>query len=141
MPLLAILRHEERVTLNQDSLATLCAELGEAEAERMILRAMEDLGARLTELQRLADEGHTVTVARNARRMAKLAEQVGLSTLASVASDVGQAAEVGNDAAQAATLARLVRTGEKKGIDQHDATAPADPLHVLAVLHAEIEDA
>jgi len=112
VPLLAILRHEERVRLNQDSLATLCAELGEAGAERVILRAMEDLGARLSELQRLADEGQPVSVARNARRMAKLADQVGLSTLANVAIDVGQAAEAGDDAAQAATLARLVRIGE-----------------------------
>jgi hypothetical protein len=113
VPVLAILRHEEGVRLDPDALVSLFAELGEAGAERVIRRAMEELAARLSELLKFADAGQRPGMVRSARLMAKVAGQVGLTTMARVASDLARVAEADDRNAQAAVLARLVRIGER----------------------------
>lgn len=113
MPLLAILRHEEGVRLDPDPLVALFSEMGERAAEQVICRAMESLAARLAMVQRHGDDGRPVQLAEEARRMAALAASVGLASVARVAGDVATAAEIRDHAAQAATIARLVRVGER----------------------------
>lgn len=110
---LAILRHDERVRLDPDRLVALHAELGESGAGQVVCRAMEELAARLTEIQRLADEGRLAALSRSVRLLAEVAEQIGMPTFARVAGDVLRAAEAGDIAGQAATLARLVRVGDR----------------------------
>jgi len=113
MPLLAILRHEEGVRLDPDPLAALFSELGERAAEQVICRTMEDLAIRLALVQRHGEDGRPAPLAEEARRMAALAARIGLASLARVAGDVAAAADVRDHAAQAATIARLVRVGER----------------------------
>lgn len=113
MPFLAVLRHEEGVRLDPDPLVALYSELGESGAERVLRRAMEDLRSRLSEILRHADEGRGTTVARAARQLGAVAAQIGLPTLARVAGDVVHSTEAGDPTALAATLARLVRIGER----------------------------
>ncbi|MFO1175636.1 MAG: hypothetical protein U1E48_10610 [Paracoccaceae bacterium] len=113
MPFLAVLRHEEGVRLDPDPLVALYSELGESGAERVLCRAMEDLRSRLSEILRHADEGRGTPVARTARQLGAVAAQIGLPTLARVAGDVVYSTEAGDPTAQAATLARLVRIGER----------------------------
>lgn len=113
VPVLAILRHEEGVRLNPDPLVALYSELGERGAERVLFRAIDDLGARLADMLRHADEGQDQPLIRAARLLGKVAEQVGMATLARVAADVARTTEAGDPTAQAATLARLLRIGER----------------------------
>lgn len=113
MAKLALLRHEEGIRLDPDCLIALYAELGEGGAERVIVRAMEELAARLTEMQRFADDGNAPALARSASFLAKIARQIGMVTLARVAADVVLATDSADGAAQAATLARLTRIGDR----------------------------
>lgn len=113
MPVLAILRHEEGVRLDPDPLTMLYAELGERGAKQALWRAMEEMGARMTEMFRQADDGRDVALVRSARLLAQVAAQVGMATLARVAIDVVSATEAGDRTAQAAILTRLARIGER----------------------------
>jgi hypothetical protein len=113
VPVLAVLRHEEGIRLNPDPLVALYAELGENGAERVICRAVEELAARLSEMLRHADSGDGAALVRSARLAAKVADQVGMSTLARVAGDVVGATERHDLTAQAAILARLMRIGDR----------------------------
>jgi hypothetical protein len=110
---LAVLHHEEGVRVNPDCLVALYAELGEAGAERVVARAMEEMNARLSEMQRFADDGDLVGLMRSARVVVKMADQIGLTSLAMVALDVITATRAGDHAGQAATLARLLRIGDR----------------------------
>ena len=113
MTVLAVLRHEEGVRLDPDPLVALYSELGESGAERVICRAMEELASRLSEMMRHADEGQTEPLIRSARLLGKVADQIGMATLARVATDVVRTTEAGDLTSQAATLARLVRIGDR----------------------------
>jgi hypothetical protein len=113
MPVLAILRHDEVVRLDPDPLAALYSELGENGAERIVCRAIEELASRLTEMSRHADQSSHAALIRSGRTLSKVAEQIGMATLARVAQDVIDATEAGDHAGQAATLARLVRIGDR----------------------------
>jgi hypothetical protein len=113
VPVLAVLRHEEGVRLDPDPLVALYSELGESGAERVVCRAIEELAARLAEMLRHADDGAAGALIKSGRTLAKVAEQIGMSTLARIAGDVINATEAGDYAGQAATLARLVRIGDR----------------------------
>ncbi len=113
MSVLAVLRHEEGVRLDPDPLVALYSELGENGAERVICRAMEELTSRLSEMMRHADEGQIEPLIRSARLLGKVADQIGMATLARVATDVVRTTEAGDLTSQAATLARLVRIGDR----------------------------
>lgn len=113
MSVLAVLRHEEGVRLDPDPLVALYSELGENGAERVICRAMEELAARLSEMMRHADEGQIEPLIRSARLLGKVADQIGMATLARVATDVVRTTEAGDLTSQAATLARLARIGDR----------------------------
>lgn len=113
MAKLAVLHHDEGVRLDPDCLVALYSNLGEAGAEQVVCKAMEELAARLTEMQRFADEGRTPALVRSARLLIKVAAQIGMLSFARVAGDVVAAANAGDPAGQAATLARLVRIGDR----------------------------
>lgn len=113
MATLAVLRHDESIRLDPDRLVALYSDLGETGAERVICRAMEELAARLTEIQRFVDERNAAAMQRSARLLIGVAEQVGMPTFARVAGDVLRTSDAGDVAAQAATLARLVRIGDR----------------------------
>jgi hypothetical protein len=108
-----VLRHDEGVRLDPDRLVALYSDLGEAGAEQVVCRAMEELAGRLTEIQRFADDGDLLAMTRSARLLVKVAEQIGMLTFARVAGDVLRATAAGDRPAQAATLARLVRIGDR----------------------------
>lgn len=113
VPFLAVLRHEEGIRLNPDPLVALYSDLGEGAAERVLCRALDDLGGKLSDILRHADVGRGPLVARSARHLCEAAEQIGMATLARVAEDVLRTTEAGDHAGQAATLARLVRIVER----------------------------
>jgi len=107
------LRHDEGVRLDPDRLGALYAELGHASAESVVCRAMEELAVRITDMQRFLATGEHDALYRSGRLLAKVADQIGMTSLARVATDVCLCAERGDGAALGATMARLVRIGDR----------------------------
>lgn len=107
------LRHEEGVRLDPDRIGALYAELGHRSAESVVCRAMEELAVRITDMQAFHARGEFEAVQRSGRLLAKVADQVGMTSLARVAGDVCHCAEGRDPAALGATLARLVRIGDR----------------------------
>lgn len=107
------LRPMETVHVDYDRLGALYAELGEAAAEDVVCRAMEELALRLSHCSRLHSAGEKKQLRKCARSLIAISEQVGMLVLARVANDVICALDAQDEPAVAATLARLVRTGEQ----------------------------
>lgn len=114
---LGILRHEEGVRLRPEPLIALYAELGDLGADRAVCRAIGDISVQLADMQRYAERGDgaadRAALIRAGSALARIAAGIGMVTLARVAQDVIVATQSGDAAAQAATLARLVRIGDR----------------------------
>lgn len=109
----AALRHEEGVRLDPDRLMALYEDLGEAGAENVVSRAMEELSHRMGEMLVQFRSNDAERFCRNARSLARVAGQVGMISLARVAQDVADCAGSGERVALAATWARLQRLSDR----------------------------
>ena len=103
----------ERVRLDHDRLQALYDDLGDANAEDIVCRAMEELALRLALAEKAHRRGDQGELRRLARSLVGIAEQIGMNALARVAGDVAHCAEIGNGVALGATLSRLLRIGER----------------------------
>jgi len=108
----AVLTRDEPVRLDRELLAGLCDQLGEAEAEELVCRAMEELAVRLSFTQRQYRQGKFAEMRQSARALATIAERIGMQLLARVAGDVIACADRGDEVATSAVVSRLVRIGE-----------------------------
>lgn len=108
-----LLRQDEAVRLDSTRIVELVAQLGESGAEDVICRALEELAARLSHTERCHREGCTDDMRRSARSLIAISEQIGMQGLAQVAGDVTHCIDRGDRIALAATLARLLRIGER----------------------------
>lgn len=113
----------ERPAMNTAQIETLCCDLGPNAAEDVVCRAMEELALRLCAIQRQADVGPREDMHKGLKALAAIADQIGLSTLSRVAHDVMTCIEYGDRVAEAATLARLARTGERSLTELWDISA------------------
>ena len=102
----------EAVSVDHDRLGALYTQLGEASAEDVVCRAMEELALRLSHCDRLFRSGDWNELRKSARSLIAISEQIGMSAVARVAQDVTACIDVRDDVALAATLQRLMRTGE-----------------------------
>lgn len=103
----------ETVHVDQDRLGTLYTQLGESHAENIVCRALEELALRLSGGERLYRDEAWAELRKNTRSLIAIAEQLGMSALGSVARDVTRCIDAGDAVATAATLARLLRVGER----------------------------
>lgn len=110
---IAVLRHEEAVRLDSARLRALCEELGERAAGDVIERAVQEMALRMGAMERDWQRREVEGFARNARSLARLARQVGMTTFARVAGDVAGCVAAGDMTAAAATWARLCRIGDR----------------------------
>lgn len=108
-----MLKHEEVVRFDPERVEELYTELGEAAAEDVVCRALEEMAACLSHAERCHREARPEDMRSSARGLAAIAGQLGMLPLARVAGDVAACAEVGDPVASAATLARLLRLGER----------------------------
>lgn len=99
--------------MDRAQIETLCADLGHNAAEDVICRAMEQLAQRLCNIQDQAVAGPREDMHKSLRSLAAIADQIGLCSLSRVAHHVMACVELGDHVAEAATLARLARTGER----------------------------
>ncbi|WP_058245662.1 hypothetical protein [Tropicibacter naphthalenivorans] len=103
----------ERPQMDPEQIETLCTDLGPYAAEDVVCRAMEELAHRLCQLQEQALKGPREDLHKGLRALAAIAEQIGMRSLSGVAHDVMICIELGDRVAEAATLARLARMGER----------------------------
>lgn len=103
----------ENVSVDQDRLGALYSQLGEAGAEDVVCRALEELALRLSHCDSLYREGCWVDLRKNTRSLIAIAEQIGMHALSSVAGDVTRCIDQQDTVAIAATLSRLIRVGER----------------------------
>ena len=107
------LAQNETVRLDSDRLGELYAQLGEAGAEDVVCRAMEELAVRLAHSERLYRQGNMEDLRKSARSLVAIAEQIGMHSVARVARDVTYCIDDDDQVALAATLSRLLRIGER----------------------------
>ncbi len=108
-----LLRQNEVVRLNPDRLEELYQQLGEAGAEDVVCRALEELAARLSHTERCFREMRHQDMRKSARSLVAISEQIGMSLLAQVALDVTFCIDAGDKIALSSTMARLLRIGER----------------------------
>lgn len=107
------IRPTEQVDVNPDQLGVLYAQLGEAGAEDVVCRAMEELALRMAQCDRLYCGREWVDLRKNTRSLIAIAEQIGMYSVARVARDVTYCLDAEDQIAVAATLSRLIRIGER----------------------------
>lgn len=115
----------ESVRLDPDKLGELYAQLGEAGAEDVVCRAIEELAVRLTHCERLWRQNKMAEMRKNARSLIAISEQIGMTAMAAIARDVTEAVDNEDAPAVAAILFRLLRVGERSLTavwDQQDLT-------------------
>lgn len=107
---IAVLRCRDEFNMDPAPLKTLFAALPDHEAEDIVCRALEDIAARLTALQNARTAGDFTQVATPSKRIAAVADQIGLTEVSLVAEHAGRAADMACGVALGATMARLERT-------------------------------
>lgn len=110
---LTVLTMTEKVQIDSRRLAEIVDELGETAAHDVLTLALEQLARGLQELRAAAAQGDAAALAMRAETVARLAWQLGMTSLAGVAVDVAVCAERGDDIGLAATLGRLLRIGNR----------------------------
>ncbi|RKF17226.1 hypothetical protein D6850_01755 [Roseovarius spongiae] len=108
-----LLKQNESAQLDPERLESLYDQLGEAGAEDIVCRALEEIAVRLSHTERCYREGRGPDMRKSARSLVAIAEQIGMQMLGRVANDVTRCADSGDPVALAATLARLLRIGER----------------------------
>lgn len=113
----------EDVEFDRARQVALVETLGEAEADRVIGRAIEEIAARLTRIERAFGHGELARVEKGARGLATIAEQTGLPTVRRIATIVAELTGTNDTPALAANISHLIRVGEVSLItiwDVHD---------------------
>lgn len=108
-----VLAQDEPVQLDPDRLQSLYDQLGEAGAEDVVCRAMEELAVRLSLIERLFRQDRKAELRKAARSLTGIADQIGMNALCRVACDVCNCVDANDPVALAATLSRLLRIGER----------------------------
>ena len=122
---LTVLAMQEPVQVDVRRLGEIVNELGESAAQTIICAAMEQLAAALAGAREAAMAGDMARLAERAELLSRLAWQVGLTSLAGVAIDVVACAERRDATGLAATLARLMRIGNRSLTEIWDGTLPS----------------
>lgn len=107
------IRLAEQVQLDHTRLDTLYAQLGDASAESVVCRAMEELAVRMSQCDTLWRAQNKTQLRKHARSLIAIADQIGMQELAIIAGDVTKCLDAKDDIALAATLSRMLRIGER----------------------------
>lgn len=122
---LTVLAMQEPVRIDVRRLGEIMDELGETAAQTIICAALEQLASALASAREAAMSGDMAGLSERADLLSRLAWQVGLPSLAGVAVDVMDCAERRDATGLAATLARMMRIGNRSLTEIWDGTGPA----------------
>lgn len=110
---IANLTHVEDIQLDRDQLHALYVQFGPVQADRNLNQSLEDLALWLARLQRAQKSGRHADIHQGASDLKRLAQRLGMTTLARVARDVAEQSTTQDAVSLSATLARLTRVGER----------------------------
>ncbi|MGB1234390.1 MAG: hypothetical protein ACPG5U_01500 [Planktomarina sp.] len=110
---ISVLTHDETVDLDTEQLGALYAQLGESNADAVVCRALEELANRLSLIERSYYQSDFPALAKAARGLVGIADQVGMKKLSVIAKTVADLSKAGDAPALSATLARLIRMGDR----------------------------
>lgn len=113
----------EPVRVDVRRVGEIMTELGETAAQNVIGLALEQLAAALTDTDAALQRGDLGVAGAGAERMARLAWQIGLLSLAGVAMDLGNCIEHHDPVALASVRKRLMRVGNRSLTAIWDRTA------------------
>jgi hypothetical protein len=105
----AVLRCRDEFNMDPVPLKALFAALPDHEAEDIVCRALEDIASRLNALQAARCVGAFANIATPAKRVAAVADQIGLTEISLVAGHTAKASAMECGVALGATMARLER--------------------------------
>ncbi|MCL3881799.1 hypothetical protein [Marivita sp. GX14005] len=108
----SILHPRDTAYFDEDVLDMLSRDLGPSVAENIVCRALEDMAVRLSQIRAQYAEGEEIALRKSVRGLIPVAEQIGLQGVAAIARDVLVCVDRGEGVALAATLCRLLRSGE-----------------------------
>lgn len=103
----------ENVCVDQTRLEALFSQLGMADAEDILCRALEDIALRLSHCSALYHDQNLPELRKNSRTLIAVGDQIGMVAMTRVATDVVTCIDRADDVALAATLSRLLRVGER----------------------------
>lgn len=104
---------DEKISLNSDRMAELYVQMGEAGAQDVVCRAMEELAVRLAKISEYYLKNKVKDLRKGAKGLIGIAEQIGMQRLANVARDVCNCTDNNDPISLGATLARLMRIGDQ----------------------------
>ncbi|MDP3959969.1 MAG: hypothetical protein Q8Q26_07900 [Pseudorhodobacter sp.] len=110
---IAVLRPLERLRQDAEPVAVMYRDLGTAQAEQVVTRALGELALTMSGLAHQVRAHDLADLARQLRRLQRMAEQLGMISLGLVAGDVRRCLEGGDVTAFAAVWARLMRVAER----------------------------
>lgn len=102
----------DQAALDSGHLFELNKKLGATVADNLICQSMEDLAVRLATAERQCRAGNVTELRKLVRQIDALGDQLGLTSLCRVARDVMGCLRGHDPVALAATVARMIRTGE-----------------------------
>jgi hypothetical protein len=108
-----IFRPRERIRQDGEPIAALYRNLGTATAEQLVTRALGELALAMSGLDAQVRSRDLADVARQLRRLQRMAENLGMISLCAVSGDAGNCLQSGDSTAFAAVWARLMRIAER----------------------------
>lgn len=107
------LRPKERIQLDSQPIAAIYRDLGSSAAEGVVTRALTELTLTMATLAERVRTRNVTDLPRQVRSLGRMADHLGMVSLALVARDVGGCIASGDSTAFSAVWARLLRIAEK----------------------------
>lgn len=107
------LRPNDRVRQDVEPIATIYRNLGTASAEQVVTRALAELALTMATLAARVKAHELADLSRQLRRLQRMSENLGLTSLGLVAQDVRVCLEQADSTAFSAVWARLMRIAER----------------------------
>jgi hypothetical protein len=105
-------RPRERVRQDSEPIALMYRNMGTSAAEEVVTRALAELAMTMAGLADRVESRDRQDLARQLRRLQRMAEQLGMVSLGQVSADIRMCLDQGDTVAFAAVWARLMRVAE-----------------------------
>lgn len=115
-----VLMHKELVRQNVEPIATMYRNLGTVSAELVVTRALGELALTMAGIAHQVRAHDLSNVERQLRRLRRMSENLGMTSLGQVANNVQECIDCGDVTAFAAVWARLLRIAERSLISDKD---------------------
>lgn len=106
------LQPKERPQQDIDHIASIYRNLDSQSAAQVVARALGELGQMLAQVAGQITDQHLADAARRLKRVQRMAENLGLVTLAQIARDVAICLDRGDSTAFSAVWARMLRVAD-----------------------------